>query len=233
MSTSQLDKDKNKDMVSIYDYYMALIKTNYPSITENQIDTIPLFKQHLLKLSEYYSIRTKPFEPFTIHQIDIFRKYKVKSQYDNYLFKHFMKNHFFIIEFLNKFDYITTRSITEIDIKDKILSNFYNCLHMHSIDKIENSRLKVLNDYQIISTVCVKERLTYYNFLIDKGLEPSSIKKYINSKYIEIILKSDRPPIFEYQKGYPGEPKDFLDRNIKISDVIKVEIDNKLLNVNS
>lgn len=182
-----------KAIITPYEFYIDSF--NKKSSTNDKND---LITEHLLKLSKYFTIQTKDN---SIESIIYKGKYKIDPHYDNYLFKFFMKNHFYLSEYLNKYENIESINITKGEIKDFILTKFYTCLQKNSINKKENEHLKNKSDYDIISSICVKERLTYYNYLLDNDIKSKEqIKKYLNKKYIEIILNSSRDPIIDNRK---------------------------------
>ena len=202
-------------MTSPYDFYSDLLKINHPEVSKEALEKDVLFTKKLLNLSQYYTLYLKESDK-SIDKIQINGKYFIDPHYDNYLFKHYMKNHFYIMEYIKGFSTISNLKITDFEIKDYILSKFYSCLNSYSVDLKENHHIKKMTDYEIISTLCVKERLTYYSFLSsNKLMEKQNIKNYLNKKYIELVLKSPRQPIIEVEsKG--------------IDQIIKVYSKNKL-----
>ena len=216
--SSNISKD---NCISIYDFYMDILIKKYPELTNiNSSTSLNLFKNHLLKLSQYYHINNKS-NVNTIDEIYIFRTLKVKPNTNNYFFNYFIKNHFFIMEYIDKFNLNIEKDITDLDIKDYIYSNLLNCLKDNSITKVPSNKNK--SDYMIIKDTCVKERLTYYNYLVANEIHPNHAKKYINKKYIEVIFNSNRLPEIEYVPGISKHPKsEYLSSNRNLKDVLEI-----------
>lgn len=195
-----------KDQINLYQYYENLFKDqNKEIIFSKNI----LLNQQIIKLSELYSLTTKKYEPMQVENIIAMRKYKVIPNTKNYLFEYFIKNHFSITELLNNSnnEYKSETEISQVEIKDYILNSFYKCLNENSIKK--NNDIKVKTHREIVETVCVKERLTFYNYLCENtNMTKQEIKKYINKKYVEKIMWSNENPNVEFDKK-------------KISEVIK------------
>lgn len=192
-----------------------------------------VIQKQLLYYSEIFSIKTKKFFPLHIEDIYAFRKSKINVSSDNYLFRFFMRNHLYLNEFLKnieeskkeklnvekdalKEDLKNEKTInkinmvSEIEIKDFIVQNFLTCLNQNTVDK--KPALRRFSHKEIIEKICVEERLTYYNFLVRQGtLSKDNIKKYLNKKYIEIILKSSDFPEVSYD-------------NIDLKDIIEIKL---------
>lgn len=197
-------------------FYEELFKQN--DLQETFNNNLKL-KSHIIELSELFALKTKSNNNDNVSntnnastcntQIDeilAMRKYKILINEENYLLKYFLKNHFSINEILttpnleNKLE----TEITDIEIKDFILNDFYTCLRENNLN--DNPRLSKFSANELIGTVCVKERLTYYNYLVEKTtISKSDIKKYINKKYFEVILKRGDLPNVEYDKKPLGE----------------------------
>lgn len=189
----------------------------------NQYNSNLVLQKQILYFSEIFSIKTKDYFPLHIEEIYAFRKSKISVSSDNYLFRFFMRNHLYLNEFLKNLNesknenfqnynddekgkinreeilknFQRANSVTEIEIKDFIVQNFMSCLKENTIDK--KPSLRRFSHREIIEKVCVEERLMYYNFLVKQGtLSKENIKKYLNKKYIEIVLKSDEFPNVSY-----------------------------------
>ena len=181
----------------LYTYYERLFKD------KDQLDVLyknDLIKNHILKVGEVFSVKTKEFQPMHLEEILYDRK-SISFDKENFLLKAFLKNHFSIMELLNNEnkDYLES-NISTLEIKDYIVNSFYDCLHNNSIDKNPKNK-RFISHRQLIENVCVEERIMYFNFINDHNLmKKSDIKKYINKRYVEIILKSDEFPIVNYDK---------------------------------
>jgi hypothetical protein len=183
---------------NLYKYYESLFKNQNK---ENLFTKNLLLNQQITKLSELYSLTTKAYEPLIIENIITMRKYKVVPNIKNYLFELFIKNHFYISELLNneESDFKVNNEISQVEIKDFILNSFYSCLNENSIKKIPENKVK--SNRELIENTCVKERLTFYNYLLENtNMSKLEIKKYINKKYIEKLLWSNEVPDNNYEK---------------------------------
>jgi hypothetical protein len=189
----------NKKSTSLYEYYKNLFKLsniNYIEIFEKDL----LLQKHLLQLGKFYSIKksnenNKVFDSILFSSSSTNKTYKLDSSSDNYLFKYFIKTHLYLLEYINNIETLSNISISEIEIKDYISNQFFSCLKNYSIDKKENFLLKNKTDYELVSSLCIKERLTFYNYLSqNSNLTGKQIKSFLNKKYMEYILMTQRNP---------------------------------------
>ena len=200
----------NKPIKNILTFYENVFKNSFLSefYSENT-----LIKRQLIDLSEKYSVTSKEFQPNHINEIILMRKWKVLYNSDNYFLNYFMKNHFSITNFLkndikeNEGKFIFNTELSKKEIKDYIINSFHSCLKDNSITKNKDimdlfgsSKYNEENKHRkMIETICVKERLQYYNFLtMETNMSKDVIKKYLNKKYVEIILNSSEIPSIQY-----------------------------------
>ena len=171
-----------------------------------------------MKLSEDYFISKNKNLNNSTDKIEINNDERVKQIFyrglipldpsaENYLFMKFLKFHFGFIKFINwyepnRFDKLL---IDENLIKDYLLKNFYVCLEKNKRELKE--KLNTLTDFQIISNVCVKERLSLYNYFTENGISQEEAKNYINRQYMVVIKNSNRPPDFSREKNLNGTVK--------------------------
>jgi len=193
-------------------YWKNFIKD--PKIFENH----NLIGKKLMKLSEDYFISKNKNLNNSTDKIEINNDERVKQIFyrglipldpsaENYLFMKFLKFHFGFIKFINwyepnRFDKLL---IDENLIKDYLLKNFYVCLEKNKRELKE--KLNTLTDFQIISNVCVKERLSLYNYFTENGISQEEAKNYINRQYMVVIKNSNRPPDFSREKNLNGTVK--------------------------
>jgi hypothetical protein len=108
----------------------------------------------------------------------------------NYLFMKYIKFH---INF-NKFnEWFTVNEFDKIYIDENIMREYLMKNFLHCLNKNKNAG-KGLNDYQLISNICVKERLTLYNFLIDNNIPQKNAKYFINGEYMKVIRGKNIQP---------------------------------------
>jgi hypothetical protein len=62
-------------------------------------------------------------------------------------------------------------------------------------DKIAN-----YSDFQLISNICVKERLTLFNFLVECEISNKDAKEFINRQYMNILRNKIYTPVLKIDK---------------------------------
>jgi hypothetical protein len=77
-----------------------------------------------------------------------------------------------------------------------IMKNFFNCLKDNK--KIGEENLKRLSDFELISNICINERLTAYNFLtLTQNKSKKEVKTFLNSQYMAVLKGVNTPPKFD------------------------------------
>ena len=174
-----------------------------------------LVGKKLMKLSEDYFIsknknlnskdnNTRNFDE-RVKQIFYKGLIPLDPSAENYLFMKFIKFHFGFLQFINWYEPNRFDKLLVDDnlIKDYLLKNFYVCLEKNKRELKE--KLNTLTDFQIISNVCVKERLTLYNYFIENGISQEEAKNFINRQYMVVIKNSNRLPDFSKEKNLNGD----------------------------
>ena len=174
-----------------------------------------LVGKKLMKLSEDYFIsknknlnskdnNTRNFDE-RVKQIFYKGLIPLDPSAENYLFMKFIKFHFGFLQFINWYEPNRFDKLFVDDnlIKDYLLKNFYVCLEKNKRELKE--KLNTLTDFQIISNVCVKERLTLYNYFIENGISQEEAKIFINRQYMVVIKNSNRLPDFSKEKNLNGD----------------------------
>lgn len=185
---------------------------------KNFIKDPKIFESHniigkkLLKLSDDYFIAKNKNEKIQPNNFDekikqIFYRNMIPldPSADNYLFLKFMKFHLSFLQFINwyqpnNFDKLI---IDDILIKDYVMKNFYVCLEKSKREL--RDKLNKLTDFQIVSNVCIKERLTLYNYFIDNEVSSNEAKNFINKQYMIVIRNSNKAPDFSKEKHLNDE----------------------------
>jgi hypothetical protein len=96
-----------------------------------------------------------------------------------------MKFHSGFVEFNNMFKQFEKYQIDESAMKDYISQRFYICLEKSKREY--KSKIGELTDFQLISNICVKERLMYFNYLVDNSIERKIARNYINEEYMRVL----------------------------------------------
>lgn len=122
---------------------------------------------------------------------------------NNYLFLKFAKFHIGYANFLSGLKNnkeLENLPVTSEMMENYIMKKFYFCLNEQK-KKTNPEELKKLSDFQLITNLCIKERLTVYNFLNnERKRRPKEIKSFINQQYLKILRDSP-------QKGEIENPK--------------------------
>ena len=190
------------DLNRIEDLYK--FKLNKPNIDFSRSD---FFINYLDRLSIKYFVKRSDKN---LPNVNYFSS-KLQLSNNNFLFMKFLKFHLGYLSYLEAY---AKNNLAKLEINNDMLEtfivkSFYNCLNTYK----ENYSTKIseLNDFELISNVCVKERLTAYNFLLTLDRNQKEVKNFLNSEYISILRGMKRLPKFD--KVYT---------NVKLHDVFEI-----------
>lgn len=195
----------------LFNYYWKIFsKTNLESDSKfSEIQKHSLLGKKLLKLSEDYSVQLDRND--NLKTIYFRNKIPLELNAENILFLKFMKFHSGFVEFnqLFKREGFDKLELDENALKDYISQKFYVCLEKSKREY--KTKINDLSDFQVISNICVKERLMYFNYLIDNGLDRKIARNYINEEYMRV---------FRNRKVLPNLRNDL--RNICVNKLFEV-----------
>ncbi len=170
--------NENYDLELLFNFYWKNLITD-PKIFENH----PLLGKRLMNLSDTYFFNQKKNQNH-IDKILYKSLIPLDSSPENFLFLKFMKFHLGFLRFNqwyqpNDFNKL---EVNELVMKDYLTKSLVVCLESNK-RKIKE-KLHLMTDFQIISNVCRRERITLYNFLQDFDSSANS-KDFINSLYLK------------------------------------------------
>jgi hypothetical protein len=84
--------------------------------------------------------------------------------------------------------------VNESIMKDYLTKGLLMCLDQNKKDL--KDKLNTMNDFQIVSKICVKERLSLYNFLLESEINSKDAKNYINKFYMKTFRNKIYVPDF-------------------------------------
>jgi hypothetical protein len=192
-SSENLNISPDNDKKFIYHFYTDLFQNINPeSNLETMLNKHFIIAKRLISLSNTYTIKTKNEKVTSL----FYKEIPLDLSADNYLFLKFMKFHSGFIKFN---EWYGPNSFEEIDIDNSVLNDyiarqFYACLEKNKVT-MKDKALQLQN-FELISSVCVKERLTFFNYLIDTGVERRLAREFINSEYMKILKKVSKVPSF-------------------------------------
>ena len=184
-------------------YKSNMIKLEELKNNSNKGSLVSYYINIFIKSSGVYDFKDFEFLhrsllTYSHHYNIIENKEKISITYDtmkidfseqNFLYTRFMKFHLGFLQFI---DWFNKYKLNDMDLDDGIINDysfkqFYVCLE-NSRRQLGNIRITELTDLQLISKVCVRERLTLYNYLTrNTNIEKKDIKNYLNNEYIRII----------------------------------------------
>jgi hypothetical protein len=175
----------------LVDYYTSIFLTKNPSWGIENFFSYPIIPPSLVNLSKEYILQLKKVEnnieknDDNIKGIFYQKLIPLDVSTDNLLFLKFMKFHVNFLKFSslfeeNKFERF---ALEESKIKDYISSSFFQCLE--NSKKKNQNELHKMTETQLISNLCVKERLTFFNYLTKNRVKVNEAKNYINSQYMK------------------------------------------------
>jgi hypothetical protein len=177
----------------LFNYYWKLFNKTNSNNDDNYsyIQNHILFGRKLINLSKIYSIKVDREDNL---KAIFFNQLPLDLSSENLLFLKFMKFHSGFVEFNNLFkpNRLDKIDVDEIALKDYISQKFYVCLEKSKREYKEN--INDLSDFQIISNICVKERLMYFNYLVDNNIERKIARNYINEEYMRVFRNKKRLP---------------------------------------
>lgn len=190
--------NKSFTRIILYDYYLKIFLSKGFEST-NLLDNHPLVSKFMLKFSNDYSFLKENKKKSLISLNNKFKNldniddidaivYKDNIPLDislnNFLYLKILKFHTGLMQF---FDIYEKYKFNEIKIDNILMNDF---LYKKFMDCLDNKKALIANDiknytdHQIISTLCVKERLTLYNFLINEmKMKRGDVRNYINNLY--------------------------------------------------
>ena len=219
----------------LYDYYLNIILSS--NIDKNKfIKMHPLVISNILKLSNDYILAERKNRKGLIEDNTI-RNSELKFDIDTILYKNFLpldvsaknylylkllKFHFGMRQFLEIY---STYQFDKLHIDDSLMNDYLNKKFIVCLDNSKKelrNKVNELSDFQIISNICVKERLTLYNFLNgEMNLKKTEIKNYINNQYIK-VLRNRKDYTIEADIKHVKNKIEFSNelKNITIDDII-------------
>lgn len=176
--TSQFAESSHPTQQTLYSFYISLLESK--SIEPQDIQNSLFLRQHILSLSDLYSITTSSGPQ--IKSILFQHKFPPHLSATNYLFLYFLKKHQTIQALIDSFYHYDQYAVTDEDLKDRINENFLNCLHSTQVKRRD---LTEMSDLDLIGSICVRERLTFFNYLSERDSRGTQdIKEYINKSYV-------------------------------------------------
>jgi hypothetical protein len=196
----------DRDRKFIYKFYTDLFTTTNPESDLNKmIDKHFLLVKRLMSMTKNYMIKSQSDKVTSIY----FQNIPLDLSSNNYLFMKFMKFHSGFLQFNESYGPGNFEKV-EIDnnmLNDFIARQFYVCLNK-SKTLFEG---KNVSDYEMIKNTCVRERLTFFNFLSENGTSRRTARDFINSEYMKIL------------KGYPRIPGLYEGTGkLKLNEIVEV-----------
>ncbi len=185
-----------RNNISLFD--LNLIEDLYTKkLNKSNIDfsNMDFFKAYLELLSLKYLIKRS--ERSNLPQI-FYNGSKLQISNNNFLFLKFMKFHLGYLNYIEAFEKNDLKNIPVNNemLESYIMKSFYNCLKENK--QKYGSKINELNDFELVSNICAKERLTAYNFLMSINDKPShQVKSYLNSEYISVLRGTNNQPKFD------------------------------------
>ena len=192
-------------------------KLNKGNINLSNLD---FFMTYIENLSRYYFVkRSEKNIPLVIYKSSF-----LQISNNNFLFLKFLKFHLGYLSYLEAYEKndLAKLEVNSIMIESFIMKSFYNCLNNYK-DK-NTSKIDELNDFELISNVCIKERLTAFNYLSSFDRNKKEVRDFLNMEYMNVFRGKSRLPKFD--KKYTNvkfhdmfeiySSKDINDNSIKI-----------------
>ena len=182
---SEIIPDKEK--IFIYKFYIDLFNS-VNTDANKMLDKHFILAKKLLNLSNDFTIKSKEEKVNSI----FFRNVQLDLSAENYLFLKFMKFHSGFLKFNELYSQVENIEIDENILNEFISRQFFVCLEKSKRNL--KDKVKDFSDFQIISNICVKERLMFFNYLTDKGTQRKMARDFINSEYMKVFRGQAKVP---------------------------------------
>lgn len=214
----------------LYDFYM-----NYFTDKNEEKNTLiqmhPLIIKNIFRLSNDFILATNRDKDLSKNNQEI-QNSELSINFDsilykglfpldisakNFLYLKLLKFHFGLMQF---FDLYSKYQFEKLHVDDILMNDYLNKKFMVCLNNKKNelrNKADEYSDFELISQICVKERLTLYNFLTEEMvLKKADVKRYINNQYINIFRnKKDWMNIkkdFDFSKEVSGSKvEDFIE----------------------
>lgn len=214
----------------LYDFYMNYFTQSKNEDKKKLIQMHPLITKNIFRLSNDFILATNRSKTASSKNEQAIKNSELSIDFDtilykglfpldisakNFLYLKLLKFHFGIMQFFDlyaKYNFEKLH-VDEILMNDYLNKKFIVCLNAKKSEL--RNKADEYTDFQLISQVCVKERLTLYNFLNEEmNLKKDDVKRYINNQYINVFR----------QKGNRGAD---VWKSVKKDFDFSKEVDNK------
>lgn len=219
-------KDTNTHLTKIilYDYYIKLFKNRSQDSTR-LIQMHPLITKSMLKFSnDFVFLKDSNSKNQAIKNTEMdldFDGILYKGLYPmdisskNFLYLKMLKFHFGLMQFFDLYEkyHFDKVAIDEVLMNDYLNKKFINCLQ--SSKETLGVKVNEFSDFKLISNICVRERLTLFNFLLyEMKLKRGDVKKYINNQYLKVFRERTLKVEYKKIKNDLDFEKDLKEKNI-------------------
>lgn len=185
-----MERDETKK--TMFDYYWP----QFTNKNKNNLENYSFLAKFLLKNENQFQIIEKKSNVESVVYNNLF---KIDMSPNNYLFTKFYHFHSGFLEFNEIIKDRNNFEISEETIKDFIFKQFYVCLEKNK--RQLGSSLHELSDMELISNICIRERLTLFNYLT-KEVSRDTARDYINKEYMKILKGKNIKPKLENSKKF-------------------------------
>jgi hypothetical protein len=175
----------NKDVEFLFKFYWKNLISD-PKIFQSH----PLLGKRLMKLSEsYFLTQSKKISTIDNNE-DFIDNILFKANIpldispDNYLFLRFIKFHLGFVRFRQWYN---SNNFSKLEVNETIMNDYLTKSLILCFEKNKSKikdKLARMSDFQLISNICRRERLTLFNFLKEFETEAKA-KDYVNSLYLK------------------------------------------------
>jgi len=179
MKIEDMKKNTKGNLISFY----INIFIKYTGVYD--FKDLEFLHKSMLTFNEYYKVKENSEGKLFI----TYNSLEIDNNEINFIYARFMKFHVGFLQFMDWFNKYNFKDLElhESVVNDYAFKQFYVCLE-NSRRQLGNVRITELSDLQLISKVCIKERLTLYNYLRRNSKNSKDeIKTYINGEYLRII----------------------------------------------
>jgi len=228
---NNLNENFNKTL--LYDFYINYFESRYDN-KKKLIQMHPLIIKNTFRLSNEFILGKNSQKDIKINEKDlknsdlniefdtIFYKglFPLDTSEKNFLYLKLLKFHLGMMKF---FDLYSKYNFEKLYIDEVLMNDFLNkkflvCLN-NKKSELKN-KAEEYNDFQLISNICVKERLTLYNFLSQEmQLKNYEIKRYINNQYINVFRKNSNRDLNDLRQVKEFDFSKEINK-IKVEDII-------------